>query len=87
MAGEYTGVIPDATVLCAKLYSDCNNPEIMFYTVFSCYNRSEVIEGGFPCVCVFFSVLYVDKDSREGMDGIVDEDQRIWNNVRNLINR
>nr|XP_027234595.1 uncharacterized protein LOC113825936 [Penaeus vannamei] len=44
VAGEYTGVIPDATVLCAKLYSDCNNPEIMFYTVFSCYNRSEVIE-------------------------------------------
>lgn len=45
VAGEYTGVIPDAPVLCAKLYSDCNNPEIMFYTVFSCYNRSEVIEG------------------------------------------
>ncbi|KAK3877277.1 hypothetical protein Pcinc_018001 [Petrolisthes cinctipes] len=44
VAGEYTGVIPDAPVLCAKLYSDCNNPEIMFYTVFSCYNRSEVIE-------------------------------------------
>ncbi|XP_037775418.1 uncharacterized protein LOC119572388 [Penaeus monodon] len=44
VAGEYTGVIPDATILCAKLYSDCNNPEIMFYTVFSCYNRSEVIE-------------------------------------------
>ncbi|XP_042887996.1 uncharacterized protein LOC122263573 [Penaeus japonicus] len=44
VAGEYTGVIPDAPILCAKLYSDCNNPEIMFYTVFSCYNRSEVIE-------------------------------------------
>ncbi|XP_042243526.1 uncharacterized protein LOC121880402 [Homarus americanus] len=44
VAGEYTGVIPDAPILCAKLYSDCNNPEIMFYTVFSCHNRSEVIE-------------------------------------------
>merc|ERR1712012_849855 len=28
--GEYTGVIPDTDGLCAKLYSDCNNPEIMF---------------------------------------------------------
>ena len=45
VAGEYNGVIPDATMLCAKLYSDCNNPEIMFYTVFSCGNNSLVYEG------------------------------------------
>ncbi|KAK8381580.1 hypothetical protein O3P69_018578 [Scylla paramamosain] len=44
VAGEYTGVIPDNSMLCAKLYSDCNNPEIMFYTVFFCSNRSDVIE-------------------------------------------
>ena len=43
--GEYTGVIPDTDGLCAKLYSDCNNPEIMFYTIFNCFNRSEVFEG------------------------------------------
>ena len=42
--GEYTGVIPDTEGLCAKLYSDCNNPEIMFYTIFNCFNRSEVFE-------------------------------------------
>jgi hypothetical protein len=42
--GEYTGVIPDTDGLCAKLYSDCNNPEIMFYTIFNCFNRSEVYE-------------------------------------------
>ena len=43
--GEYTGVIPDTdTPMCAKLYSDCNNPEIMFYTIFNCFNRSEVFE-------------------------------------------
>jgi len=42
--GEYTGVIPDTDGLCAKLYSDCNNPEIMFYTIFNCFNRSEVFE-------------------------------------------
>ena len=43
--GEYTGVIPDTEGLCAKLYSDCNNPEIMFYTIFNCFNRTEVYEG------------------------------------------
>ena len=42
--GEYTGVIPDTDGLCAKLYSDCNNPEIMFYTIFNCFNRTEVFE-------------------------------------------
>jgi hypothetical protein len=45
IVGEYTGVIPDTEGLCAKLYSDCNNPEIMFYTIFNCFNRSEVFEG------------------------------------------
>ena len=45
IVGEYTGVIPDTDGLCAKLYSDCNNPEIMFYTIFNCFNRSETYEG------------------------------------------
>ena len=44
LVGEYTGVIPDAEGLCAKSYADCNNPEIMFYTVFNCNNVSEVYE-------------------------------------------
>ena len=42
--GEYTGVIPDTEGLCAKLNSDCNNPEIMFYTIFNCFDRAEVFE-------------------------------------------
>ena len=45
IVGEYSGVIPDTDGLCAKAYSDCNNPEIMFYTIFNCFNRSEVYEG------------------------------------------
>ena len=49
IVGEYTGVIPDTEGLCAKLYSDCNNPEIMFYTIFNCFNRSEVFEGNTYC--------------------------------------
>lgn len=44
LVGEYTGVIPDAEGLCAKSYADCNNPEVMFYTVFNCQNQTEVYE-------------------------------------------
>ena len=44
LVGEYTGVIPDAENLCAKSYADCNNPEVMFYTVFNCNNASEIYE-------------------------------------------
>ena len=42
LVGEYTGVIPDADGLCARSYTDCNNPEVMFYTVYSCHNQTEV---------------------------------------------
>ena len=46
VAGEYEGVIPETgEQLCAKLYSDCNNPDIMFYTVISCENASDIYEG------------------------------------------
>ncbi|XP_043225565.1 uncharacterized protein LOC122383321 [Amphibalanus amphitrite] len=45
VAGEYEGVIPETgDQLCAKLYSDCNNPDIMFYTVISCENASDIYE-------------------------------------------
>jgi len=42
--GEFTGVLPDAEGLCARSYADCNNPEVMFYTVFNCNNTTEVYE-------------------------------------------
>ena len=44
LVGEYTGVIPDAEGLCAKSYTDCNNPEVMFYTVYNCHNDTEIYE-------------------------------------------
>lgn len=44
LVGEYTGTLPDAEGLCARSYADCNNPEVMFYTVFNCANASEVYE-------------------------------------------
>ena len=37
-------MLPDAEGLCARSYADCNNPEVMFYTVFNCHNASEVYE-------------------------------------------
>ena len=45
--GDYTGEVPGASGLCAKVASDCNNPDIMFYSVSSCENRSHVYEGEF----------------------------------------
>lgn len=42
--GEFEGLIPDADGLCAKLWSECRAPDIMFYQVSACeYN--EVFEG------------------------------------------
>ena len=42
---KYTGVIPDAVGLCAKLYSDYRNPlKWIFYNVSNCHNPSEVYE-------------------------------------------
>lgn len=43
ITGEYNGFIPDAIGLCAKLSSDCANPEVMYYTVSDC--NTEVYEG------------------------------------------
>lgn len=45
ITGDYTGEVPGESGLCAKVASDCNNPDIMFYTVSSCENRSHVYEG------------------------------------------
>jgi hypothetical protein len=44
ITGDYSGVIPGVAGLCAKVASDCNNPDIMFYTVTACDNRSHVLE-------------------------------------------
>lgn len=45
ITGDYTGVIPGTTGLCARVASDCNNPDVMFYSVSSCDNKSHVYEG------------------------------------------
>lgn len=45
ITGDYSGVVPGTSGLCAKVASDCNNPDIMFYSVSSCENRTHVYEG------------------------------------------
>ena len=45
ISGEYVGMIPDAIGLCAKLFSDCRNPQKLFYTVSNCNNNSEIYQG------------------------------------------
>ncbi len=45
ISGEYSGILPDGPQFCAKMSSDCNNPDIMFYNVADCNNASEILEG------------------------------------------
>ena len=43
--GEYTGVLPDAPNFCAKMSSDCNSPNIMFYSVSGCSETDGIYDG------------------------------------------
>lgn len=51
--GDYTGEVPGTHGLCAKVSSDCNNPDIMFYTVSNCEERGHIYEGR-KTYCLFF---------------------------------
>ena len=42
--GEFTGFVPDAEGLCAKLSSECQSKDIMYYQVSAC-DYDEVFEG------------------------------------------
>ncbi|XP_022710045.1 uncharacterized protein LOC111272726 [Varroa jacobsoni] len=44
IVGDYTGIIPGSIGLCARIASDCNNPDIMFYTVYNCDNATHIYE-------------------------------------------
>ena len=48
VAGDYTGRLTDNPNLCAKLSSDCNKLDIMYFAVSPCNNQSEIIEGKNP---------------------------------------
>nr|CAI5831537.1 unnamed protein product [Callosobruchus analis] len=50
ITGEYTGNIPDATNLCAKLWSDCRAPELMYYQVSHCDSEEVYEEREYQCL-------------------------------------
>ena len=45
VAGEYTGKLTDNPELCAKLYSNCNKLDMMYFLVSPCHNSTQIIEG------------------------------------------
>lgn len=50
ISGEYTGVIPDTVELCAKLWSDCRAPELMYYQVSDCVTTEIYEEREYKCL-------------------------------------
>lgn len=50
ISGEYTGLIPDTTDLCAKLWSDCRAPELMYYQVSDCVTYEIYEEREYRCL-------------------------------------
>ncbi|CAL4076482.1 unnamed protein product [Meganyctiphanes norvegica] len=86
IAGEYTGIIPDAKHLCAELSSDCDNPQHMMYNVHSCYNTSEIYEDRhYQCLGQWSEggVMYTythrrDVNTYECFAGVVVNNQEIF---------
>lgn len=64
--GDFEGLIPDAEGLCAKLWSECDRPDIMFYQVSAC-DYDEIFEGNvdnggsihYYCILNLFFLLFV----------------------------
>lgn len=42
--GQFVGQLPDVEGLCARLWSDCKRPDVMYYQVSSC-EYGEIYEG------------------------------------------
>lgn len=50
ISGEYIGRIPDSVELCAKLWSDCRAPELMYYQVSDCMTSEIYEEREYRCL-------------------------------------
>ncbi|XP_055694604.1 uncharacterized protein LOC129796572 isoform X2 [Lutzomyia longipalpis] len=50
VSGEFTGFIPDAEGLCAKLSSDCKSPNILYYEVSACDTGEVYEEREYQCL-------------------------------------
>ncbi|KAH1023040.1 hypothetical protein HUJ04_012322 [Dendroctonus ponderosae] len=70
ITGEYTGHIPDAPELCAKLWSDCRAPDLMYYQVSDC--SGEIYEEReYQCLGHWqeSNLLYTYTERRDVADG------------------
>lgn len=50
VTGEFTGLLPDAIGLCAKLSSECTSPDIMHYEVSACTYDEVFEEREYRCL-------------------------------------
>ncbi|KAL1493392.1 hypothetical protein ABEB36_011453 [Hypothenemus hampei] len=71
ITGEYTGRIPDAPDLCAKLWSDCRAPELMYYQVSECSTEEIYEEREYQCLGHWkeANLLYTYTERRDVADG------------------
>jgi len=62
ITGGYEGRIPDAMGLCARMTSNCRQPEVMYYSVSDCKNPDEMYEGKLlECPQHELTVIFVPK--------------------------
>ncbi|CAH1121844.1 unnamed protein product [Ceutorhynchus assimilis] len=71
ITGEYTGRIPDALDLCAKLWSDCRAPDIMYYQVSDCSTKELYEEREYHCLGHWqeSNLLYTYTQRKDVADG------------------
>lgn len=71
ITGEYAGRIPDAPDLCAKLWSDCRAPELMYYQVSDCSTEEIYEEREYQCLGHWreTNLLYTYTERRDVADG------------------
>ncbi|XP_060516050.1 uncharacterized protein LOC132695666 isoform X2 [Cylas formicarius] len=71
ITGEYTGRIPDAPDLCAKLWSDCRAPDLMYYQVSDCYTEEIYEEREYQCLGHWreSALLYTYTERKDVADG------------------
>ncbi|XP_050313503.1 uncharacterized protein LOC126748367 [Anthonomus grandis grandis] len=71
ITGEYAGRIPDAPDLCAKLWSDCRAPDLMYYQVSDCSSGEIYEEREYQCLGHWSesSLLYTFTERRDVADG------------------
>ncbi|XP_019880900.2 uncharacterized protein LOC109608792 isoform X2 [Aethina tumida] len=48
--GEYSGQLPDNSMLCGKMWSDCRAPELMYYQVYHCLSNEIYEDREYRCL-------------------------------------